>query len=561
MRSDRDGRRFLRPSFHLYLLVFTLVIFFAQIPLGVFAAQSPLDTTAHVLLPAAATSLLHDVIFRRVVHGPVEYFCTMVFFGMGAEAVWEVAECAGDAAFGLRWQVDNADTMNDIMCGIAGALIGAAIRLYLWMRVRPGRRRSSLHRRRRPARPTAARAARTRPPRPSPAQRALRSGPGRRSTARRKIGLVGAAVVVALATPGYAGYLVWAASAATSAATASPPPPAPSIVAAGLLPAAAADPDPGLVEPVGAKPLVARSVPIPFLGAVIPVGPTPGFVAVAPHGRQAYVANRAAGVVTVVDTAVDRVTATIPVPLGPPQYLAFSPDGRTVYVSIWDEARTVAAIGVLDTTTNSVVTAIPMRSRPFLAAVTPDGRRLYVPNHDSGTIAVVDTTTRAMTAEIRVAPDPHWVEFSPDGRQAYAADHESNLVSVIDTGTDTVVAEVPVQRSPHSVAVHPTRPLVAGVNYDSDSLSMIDTDAERVVAAVPVGAGPQDVTWAPDGRFAYVANVDEDTVSVIDAATMTVTATVPTGDAPTSVAVLPDGRRAYVTNLHDGTLTVLNLAA
>ena len=558
MRRDRDGRRFLRPSFHLYLLVSTLVIFFAQIPLGVFAAQSPLDTTAHVLLPAAASSLLHDLIFRRVVHVPVEYFCTMVFFGMGAEAVWEVAEFAGDAAFGLSWQVDNADTMNDIMCGIAGAILGAAIRLYLWKRVHPGRRHSSLHRRRRPARPTAARTGRVRPlppVRPSSVQRAVRPDPGRRSRVGRKIGLVGAAVVVALATPGYAGYLVWVASVATSAATAAPAPPSPSIVAAGLLPAAAADPEPGLVEPIAA------SVPVPFLGAVIAVGPTPGFVVVAPRGRQAYVANRAAGVVTVVDTAVDRVTATIPVPLGPPQYLAFSPDGRTVYVSIWDEARTVAAIGVLDTLTNSVVTAIPMRSRPFLAAVSPDGRRLYVPNHDSGTIEVVDTATRAVTAEIRVAPDPHWVEFSPDGRQAYTADHESNLVSVIDTATDTVVAEVPVQRSPHSVAVHPTRPLVAGVNYDSDSLSMIDTDSERVVAAVPVGAGPQDVTWAPDGRFAYVANVDADTVSVIDAATMTVTATVPTGDAPTSVAVLPDGRRAYVTNLHDGTLTVLNLAA
>ena len=129
MRRDRDGRRLLRPSFHLYLLVFTLAIFFAQIPLGVFAAQSPLDTTAHVLLPAAATSLLHDLIFRRVVHGPVEYFCTMVFFGMGAEVLWEVAEFGGDAAFGLSWQVDNADTMNDIMCGIVGATLGAAIRL------------------------------------------------------------------------------------------------------------------------------------------------------------------------------------------------------------------------------------------------------------------------------------------------------------------------------------------------------------------------------------------------------------------------------------------------
>ena len=52
----------------------------------------------------------------------------------------------------------------------------------------------------------------------------------------------------------------------------------------------------------------------------------------APNGRQLYIANRAAGVVTVVDTAVDKVTATIPITAGPPQYIAFSPDGRKAYV-------------------------------------------------------------------------------------------------------------------------------------------------------------------------------------------------------------------------------------
>ena len=45
-------------------------------------------------------------------------------------------------------------------------------------------------------------------------------------------------------------------------------------------------------------------------------------------GQRLYVANRAVGVVTVVDTAVDTVTATIPIDAGPPQFIAFSPDGR-----------------------------------------------------------------------------------------------------------------------------------------------------------------------------------------------------------------------------------------
>jgi YVTN family beta-propeller protein len=372
--------------------------------------------------------------------------------------------------------------------------------------------------------------------------------------AQRTAGLVGAAVLLGLALLAYVGY-AW-----TTPAAALIPAPPPG-VAAPPSPVPPPLPSPVPVEPVPvepAPPAVVASVPIPSLGTTVPVGATPGFVVVSPNGRQAYVANRAAGVVTVLDTAVNMVTATVPVPAGPPQYLAFSPDGRTVYVSIWNEQRTIAAVGVLDTTTNSIVATIPVRTRPFLAAVTPDGKQLYVPNHDSGTISVIDTTTYEVATEIKVAANPHWVEFSKDGARAYTANHESNLVSVIDTATDTVLAEVPVRLSPHSVAVHPTRPLVADADYDSDSVSMIDTNTEKVVATVPVGHGPQDVTWAPDGRFAYVVNVNSDTVSVINAETMTVTATLPTGNAPTSVAVLPNGREAYVTNLRDGTVTVLS---
>jgi len=531
MDGRRDGRRLLRPSFHLYLLASTLTVFFAQVPLGLFAAQSPLDSTAHVLLPAAATSLLYDAFYHRVVHSPAQYFGTMALLGVSTEMFWEVLEFGGDAAFGLTWQVDNADTMTDIICGIVGASLGAGIRLRIWTRAR----RTGTVRPRIQYRRTRARG------------RVVASG---------KVGVVGAAVAVVLAPPGYLAYLAWA----------MPPVPQIPVMATTLSIAAAMVPPParpgGTAAPAPAAvsgAVVATGVPVPSVGPPIPVGPTPGFAAVAPGGHHVYVANREARVITVVDTAVNRVTATIPVPLGPPQYLTFSPDGRTVYLSIWDEARTISAIGVLDTMTNAVVASVPVRSRPYLAAVSPDGRQLYVPDHDSGTVSVVDTAARTVIGEIAVPAHPHWVAFSPDGRRVYTANHESNVISVLDTATRSVVGEVPAQRSPHSVAVHPNRPLVAATNYDSDSVTMIDTDTERVVATVRVGNGPQDVTWAPDGRFAYVADVNADTVSVVDAATMTVTATVPTGDAPTSVAVLSNGRAAYVTNLHDGTLTVLHV--
>jgi YVTN family beta-propeller protein len=373
------------------------------------------------------------------------------------------------------------------------------------------------------------------PPPAPPSQPAPRMG-------RKPLALASAAIVVAGLLAGLIYLLTNQSGGAPTAAPAAPP----------------AAPAPPAAAPPAGQPVVAASVPIPSVGPTLAAGATPGFVVVSPNGRQAYIANRGAGVVSVVDTAVNTVTATIPVAAGPPQYLSFSPDGRTVYVSIWNEARTIAAVGVLDTRTNSIIATIPVRTRPFLAAVTPNGKQLYVPNHDSGTVSVIDTATNAVTSEIKVAPNPHWVEFSPDGTRAYTANHESNLVSVIDTSNEAILAEIPVQKSPHSLAVHPTRPLVANVNYDSASVTMIDTNTNKVIAAIQVGKNPQEISWAPDGRFAYVVNVTDNTVSVINPDTMSVTATIPTGKSPTSVAVLPDGTTAYVSNLADGTLTTLH---
>ena len=301
-------------------------------------------------------------------------------------------------------------------------------------------------------------------------------------------------------------------------------------------------------------------VAIPAIGATIQVGKTPGFVAVSPNGRHAYIANRDIQVITVLDTAVDKVTATIPIPAGPPQFLAFAPNGRTLYVTIYNDQRTIHVIDVIDTTSNTVVATILQPARPFLPAVSPDGKLLYVPNHDIASVSVVSTADNTVVGQIKVAPNPHWVAFSRDGSRAYTANHESNVVSVIDTATRTVVATIPVGTSPHSIAVHPNRPLVANVNYDASSVSVIDTNTLKVIATIPVGKNPRDIVWAPDGRFAYVVNEGSNSVSVIDANTNQVTATIPTGGSPSSIAVLPSGLEAYVANVDTGTVTVLELA-
>jgi len=300
------------------------------------------------------------------------------------------------------------------------------------------------------------------------------------------------------------------------------------------------------------------AVAIPAIdGQPIDVGATPGFVAITPDGRQAYIANRDAGVVTVVDTTVNKVIAQIRMPDGPPQYVAFTPDGNHAYVSIYNPEKTINLVAVLDTRTTKVVQTIPVDQKPVALAVSPDGQRVYVPSHDAHAIDIIDIATNALVQRVDVPPNPHWIRFTPDGKFAYIADHESNELSVIDTATNTVIQTIAVGTSPHSVAVSPDGTKVAVVCYDSNDVYFIATATNQVVGKVAVGTNPQDVTYSPDGHYVYTANVDSNTVSVVDTETVAVTATIPT-DSPTSIAVLPNGRKAYVTNLGTGTLTVLD---
>lgn len=167
------------------------------------------------------------------------------------------------------------------------------------------------------------------------------------------------------------------------------------------------------------------------------------------------------------DTPLNQVTATIAVPQGPPQFVSFSPDSRTAYVSVYNADRTVNLVAFLDTATNSVTGTVPVGRRPFASATSPDGRLLYVPSHDDGRIDVIDTAAAAVITQIPVARNPHWVAFGRDGRFAYTANHESNLVTVLDAATNRIVAEIPVGKSPHSTAVSPDGTRVAVVTYDS----------------------------------------------------------------------------------------------
>lgn len=279
----------------------------------------------------------------------------------------------------------------------------------------------------------------------------------------------------------------------------------------------------------------------------------------AADAQTAYITNYGDNTVSVIDTATNTVTATIPVGVDPYglNAVAVSPDGRRVYVTNSSDYAWDGTVWAIDTATNKVTAAITVNWGASGIAVTPDGTRAYVTSYWAGEVYVIDTATNTITATIYGGSHPKGVAVTPDGTRVYVANNWSDTVSVIDTATNIVTATIPVRSEPFGVAVTPDGTRVYVANSDNSAISVIDTATNAVTATIPVGYGPTGVAVTPDGTKVYVTGA---VVYVVDTATNTVTATIPVGNSPYGVAVTPDGTRVYVANYYNDTVSVIDTA-
>jgi YVTN family beta-propeller protein len=296
----------------------------------------------------------------------------------------------------------------------------------------------------------------------------------------------------------------------------------------------------------------------PSVTATIPVGSTPLWVAVTPDGRHAYVANATTSTVSVISTASNTVIATISVPT--PSRVAVSPDGSEAYVTECPDncpAGSQGDVAVIDTASNRVTASITVGSGPFGVAFTPDGRHAYVTDRNATAVSVIDTASHTVTATITVGVFPTSVAVSPDGREAYVTNATTNTVSVISTASNTVLTTIPTGSSAFSVAFTPDSRYAYVDNLDNGTVAVVSTASNAVITNIGVGAQAFGVAVSPDGRYAYVSDGNSNVVSVIDVSRNVVTATIPVA-TPNGVAFTPDGRHAYVTNRNSGTASVIS---
>ncbi len=293
----------------------------------------------------------------------------------------------------------------------------------------------------------------------------------------------------------------------------------------------------------------ALSAALVLVLALLPVGA---------NAQNAYITNQGNGTVSVINTATNTVTATVPIGTQP-YGVAVTPDGTKAYIT--DVQHNTAS--VIDTANNTVVATIPVGNGASGIAVNPDGSKAYVANLYDNTVSVIDTASNAVIAAIPVGRNPIGVAVSPDSTKVYVTNGSDDTVSIINTVTNTVAATVPVGHEPNGIAITPDGAKAYVANHrNANSVSVIDTASNTVVATISVGDFPVGVAVTPDGTKAYVGNNDgivaNGTISVIDTATNTVTTTITVGYNPTGISYTPDGARAYVANNYGNTVSVID---
>lgn len=191
--------------------------------------------------------------------------------------------------------------------------------------------------------------------------------------------------------------------------------------------------------------------------ATYPTGKRPYPAEITADGVLAFVPNRDAGTVSVIDLLGGSTLAEVAV--------CTHPEGGTLTV---DDVSYIVACGgsnelVYVNTASFEVTARVegVGPRPFSVAVTADGRYGVAINAGGTTVSILDVDARKIVGELSVGEQPIVVRMHPDGRRAFVSSEVS--------GTLTEIALPPVVEPERGDAV--TEVVVFGMIHGSHRTS------------------------------------------------------------------------------------------
>ncbi len=301
------------------------------------------------------------------------------------------------------------------------------------------------------------------------------------------------------------------------------------------------------------------------------------------------------------DTTTGRIRAIgLACVANDPNFLAVSPDGKTVYASMENDGGAVGAFAADPDGTLRALNVQPAEGRSTCHVWTDSkGRNVLAANYTGGSIISYPVNPDGSLAprssfvqfhgsgadpKRQTAPHAHAIYTSPDDRFAYACDLGTDKVwsFAFDpakgslTPTDPPAGETPPGSGPRHMAFHPsgryayvTNEMGLSVttfarNPETGTLTPVMT--ERTVAgdeSPDDGVTTAEILLHPSGKWLYVSNRGTDTIAVFaldDNGIPSRIQLAPAGVAlPRGMGIDPAGKWMITTGQKDNRIAVLKI--
>ncbi len=291
----------------------------------------------------------------------------------------------------------------------------------------------------------------------------------------------------------------------------------------------------------------------------LPAGPSAALLLVADKGDRTL---------SIVDAASGHQVAAVDEEGQTGHEVAVSPDGRRAFVPIYGSAG-VGQKGtdgqlmrVIDLETRSIVGTVDFGKpvRPHKPVFGPKDGLLYVTTELEQSVTIIDPATLRIIGSIPTgAIESHMLAISGDGRRGYTANVKAGSVSVLDMEARTLLATIPVAPVIQRISVSPDGRWAFTADETAARLAVIDTSTNSVSASIPLPGIAFGTTPTPDGKWLLVTLPALRSVGLVDLSSMRMVKRLDVPKAPQEILVRPDGAVAYVSCDASAQVAVINI--
>jgi DNA-binding beta-propeller fold protein YncE len=159
--------------------------------------------------------------------------------------------------------------------------------------------------------------------------------------------------------------------------------------------------------------------------------------------------------------------------------------------------------------------SVELPAEGYAAVVSPDGATLYVSLWGGAKVLAFDPVTLEKRGEIAVGEHPNAMVFSKDGTRLFVACANTNAVWVIDLAARAAKEQVsvalypnaPAGSTPNALGLSPDGGTLLVASADNNAVAVVDVSrpgASVVKGFIPTGWYPTAVQYSRDGKRIYV---------------------------------------------------------